>query len=208
MPLFRTPSSWSPGFGRVSSPVRLLAVVLLGVAGLAGGGVRAFAEPTLVFNPPVFDSAPPAPAMDDLDVSPYLAYYKARSAARAAARFQIETANQDLYDARYYSLDLHLAPPSQVLTGTVTMRATVVSGPLSSLELDLNSTTMTVDAALANGSPTTYAHAANLLTVALDRAYATGETVEIVIQYSALRRPPVLDRSRSRPTAVCRWCGA
>ena len=32
------------------------------------------------------------------------------------------------YDARYYSLDLNLNPATRILTGTVTMRATVVTG--------------------------------------------------------------------------------
>jgi hypothetical protein len=103
--------------------------------------------------------------------------------ARKAARVQpTATPNQALYDVHHYDLDLALHPSIALLLGTVTVRAHVTSGPISTLDLDLDMR-MSVTAATAGGSAATWSHASDLLTVNLDRSYATGEEVVVAVTY-------------------------
>jgi hypothetical protein len=117
------------------------------------------------------------------DVSPYLAYHKAEQLRRWRAMREEPTPNQSLWDAGYYDLDLTLDPQIRLLEGTVTMRATVLTGPLTEVDLDLASN-LTVSSVTSGGVPALYTHANDILTVTLDRAYATGEVFEIVVTYS------------------------
>ena len=102
--------------------------------------------------------------------------------APASNRSEATTANQNLFDVRYYDIDLTLTPASSLLTGIVKVRADVVTGPLSQMQLDLYSN-MTVDAVTSGGGGTTFSRAGNVLTINLDRAYNTGETAELVVNY-------------------------
>jgi aminopeptidase N len=128
--------------------------------------------------------------LDERDTTPYLSFHKA-AAYRA---FEIgklgerQTTNQDSYDARYYDLDLNLNPSTNILTGIVKIRVQVVSGPLTTLELDLYNI-MTVSSVTSGGPPTTFTHAGDILTVNLDRSYATGEMIEVVVSYSGNPEP-------------------
>lgn len=93
------------------------------------------------------------------------------------------SAAQDAYDVHHYDLELQLDPTIRLLTGTGTTAATVLAGPLTSLELDLDAN-MTVSACRAAGAPAAFTHAADKLTVTLDRAYAAGETVTVSVDYA------------------------
>jgi aminopeptidase N len=117
------------------------------------------------------------------DVAPYLSYYKSRGYTRALARARAMTANQEAFDVHYYSLDLSPDPVTEVLTGTVSMTASVTMGPLATLELDLEAGSMTVDAVSVGSLAAGFTHMADVLTVQLDRAYGTGEAVEVTVQY-------------------------
>lgn len=126
---------------------------------------------------------------DKRDVSAYLAFHKQKASegmAEAIARGQ--SPNQAQYDARFYDLDLDLDPDARILTGTVAMKAEVVSGPLHLMEIDLDNI-LTVSSVTSGGFTTTYTHASDLLTVDLDRPYNTGEIVDIVVQYSGNPQP-------------------
>ncbi len=125
----------------------------------------------------------PVLAPDALDAAPYLSYYKSLAYAWSNARALAPTANQQQYDIRTYDLDLHPDPVTQVLTGTVRVRATVVTGPLATFELDLTSATMTVDAVTGPGGALAYTHASDVLAIGLDHAFAAGELVDVTIQY-------------------------
>jgi aminopeptidase N len=96
--------------------------------------------------------------------------------------------NQASYDVTWYKLVLDLDPSTQIVAGTVTMRARVVSGPLSAVELDLD-LTMAVSAARAAGLPAVFSHPGAVLTVNLDRAYATGEAFTIDVDYAGTPNP-------------------
>ncbi len=118
-----------------------------------------------------------------MDISDYLAFHKIQAAERMAAAEERQTSNQELYDATYYNLDLTIDPTTNTLTGMVRIDAEVLSGPLTTLELDLDNL-MTVSSVTSGGNPTTFTHAADILTVDLDVAYETGELVTLVVGYS------------------------
>ena len=181
------PSAPRPVFPRrrETGSARPRVAIALIVSALLAPGAQAQARPP---GPQPAPEIPPTLAPGEIHISPYLAYYKARALSSARARRMPMTANQQAYDARYYSLDLHPDPSTHVLTGTVRMLASVVSGPLTALDLDLDST-MTVDATLSAGNPAAFTHASDVLTVQLDRAYAGGETMDVTVQYHGTPAP-------------------
>jgi hypothetical protein len=117
---------------------------------------------------------------DERDVAPFLAAWKAAALARQRAVARPATANQLQYDVRWYDLALTFTPSTSSVSGTVRMKATVVGGPISALDLDLYSN-MVVDAATSAGAAATFSRAGNVLTLNLDRAYANGETVDVTV---------------------------
>ena len=119
---------------------------------------------------------------DERDISPYLAAWKAARAAQAARMARPQTANQSAYDARWYDLALTFTPATKQVSGTVTMRASVVAGALTSVDLDLYSA-IAVDAVTAGGVATTFARAGDVLTLQLDHAYTTGQTFTTTVTY-------------------------
>ena len=145
-------------------------------------------RPALAISRPV--EFPPLPdgrreVRDERDVAPYLGAWKA-SRLRDAREMRTEmTANQGAYDVRTYDLNLSFDPVAALVSGNVRTRATVVSGPLTTLDLDLLSN-MTVDAVTAAGGASTFSRAGNLLTVNLDRAYSTGELIDVTVTYHGL----------------------
>ena len=130
---------------------------------------------------------PPTPdgvrvVRDERDVAPYLAAWKAASAARVREAARPATANQNAWDARWYSLDLTFTPVTSNVAGTVRTKATVLAGPLTTVDLDLYAN-MTVDGATSSGVPLGWSRAGNVLTLALERSYATGETLDLTVTY-------------------------
>jgi len=155
--------------------VRALAFVFL--LALAGpGAARAQGAPRRLPDEPALPA-------DGVHLSPYLSFHDARMLQRARSHALATTANQAAYDVHYYDLDMHPNPTTQVLTGTVHILASVVAGPISTLDLDFASAAMTTDAATSGGSPATFTHASDLLTINLDRAYNTGELVSVTVSY-------------------------
>ncbi len=118
---------------------------------------------------------------DEHHVSPFLAAWKANALAKQREVARPMTANQEQWDARWYDLNLTFTPASSV-SGTVRMKATVVAGPISTVELDFASA-LIHDAVTAGGVATTASHVGAILTVNLDRAYANGETVDVTVTY-------------------------
>lgn len=138
-------------------------------------------------RPVLFPATPLGPAewRDERDTAPYLAAWKASAARLAGAMHVAGTANQAAYDVRHYDLDLTFDPLAALVSGTVRTRATVVAGPLATLDLDLEAG-MVVDSAYAGGAPTTFTRSGDLLTLNLDRAYAGGEPLEVAVRYHGL----------------------
>ena len=150
--------------------------VALAVATLLSAG--ASAEPIL------YPPTPHGPAVwrDERDVAPWLAAWKAEAFRRTLGLRAAATVNQQAYDVTWYDLDLAFTPVGSQVSGTVRTQATVVAGPLATLDLDLLSN-MSVDAVSSAGIPTTFTRTADVLTVNLDRAYATGEQVDVRVTY-------------------------
>jgi aminopeptidase N len=90
--------------------------------------------------------------------------------------------NQLQFDVQTYDITLDLDLDDEMLTGTVVVLAEVTDGPISELVLNLLRT-MTADAVRVAGEPTSFSHPLDHLTVTLDRSYATGELVEVAIDY-------------------------
>jgi len=116
-------------------------------------------------------------------VSDYLGFYKAQAMARMQANTVAVTPNQAAYDARTYDLDVNINMAAHTIASTVKGVFTVTAGPLTTLDLDLRSGSLTVDAVTSGGVPATFTYGSDLLTVNLDRSYATGENVTIVVTY-------------------------
>src|SRR5207302_1284717 len=121
---------------------RSLIVAALTLALLAG------VMPTRAAAKPVTYEMPDGSSIvrDELDVAPYLAAWKAAGLKRARAAATASTPNQLAYDANWYDLNLTFTPSTSTVAGTARMKATVVSGPLSTVDLDFYSN-MLVDAA-------------------------------------------------------------
>ena len=153
---------------------RVCALIVL----LAADSFSHSAEPVLAGSVP-----PRVPQAGDMDVTPYLAAAKARAFAGGVARFRAASAAQDAYDVHYYGLDLNLDPAAPLLSGAVRVRATVTRGPLSTFDLDLENGGLTVDAVTSGGVPLSFTHGSDVLSATLEHTYATGEAIDVVVQY-------------------------
>lgn len=151
---------------------RALLLALLAFAAPAAAATTPF--PDLLEGPP--DARPEA------DVTSLLARSKATAFERVAARRTAATPNQAKYDVRWYDLDLVFSTSASQVSGSVKTRATVLVGPLSTLDLDLYSN-MVVDQVQAGGVTVTWSRVGDILTVNLNRAYFIGETVEVRVTY-------------------------
>jgi hypothetical protein len=151
------------------------------MATLLAAGASSLPARALAWSPD--DPPPPVITPGTQDVAPYLSYYKSRAYTRALARARAMTANQEAFDVHYYSLDLYPDPVTEVLTGTVSMTASVTAGPIATLDLDYETGSMIVDAVSVGSLAAGFTHVADVLTVQLDRAYETSETVGVTVQY-------------------------
>ena len=120
------------------------------------------------------------------DVAPYLSFHKSEAARRMERVETLEldvSPNQTLYDVEHYEIDLDLDPGTHLLTGTVAVKARVVAGPLTQMELNL-SNGLAVSSVTSGGNAAAFSHLTQMLTVTLDRSYATDEIVTVVVDYS------------------------
>jgi aminopeptidase N len=108
---------------------------------------------------------------------------KAEHFARVEAAITAQSANQADFDVTFYDIDISIDPVGQTVTGTVTMRAEVVSLALTLAEIDLLDN-MTVTGVYNSSGALAYTHSADRVNVTLDRTYNTGETFEVTIQYT------------------------
>ncbi|MBM3287296.1 MAG: hypothetical protein FJY88_08110 [Candidatus Eisenbacteria bacterium] len=175
---------------RSSDGRRTLILAWLVLAAITcGASIEALADP--VYYPPT-RAGWQGQILDERDTAPYLAFHKTKMYERVYERLGKmegrQTPNQDAYDAIFYDLDLNLNPATSTLTGSVDARVKVVAGPLTTLDLDLDNL-MTVSSVTSGGTPATYSHTADLLTVNLDRPYATDELIEVTVSYSGNPEP-------------------
>ncbi|MBD3289523.1 hypothetical protein GF337_12030, partial [candidate division KSB1 bacterium] len=115
-----------------------------------------------------------------------LRYKKALSKERTVQRIlsMKETAPMlsSNYDVIYYKLDLEPKPALELLYGTVTMRAKVVSENLNLVELNL-ANPMEVTSVTENNSEVEFVHENNLLRITTDSTYQQGDLFQVTIDY-------------------------
>ncbi len=92
----------------------------------------------------------------------------------------LEVEGQDDFDVTYYRLDLAVDVDSQLLDGSVTVRAKSLVNGLNQTILDFYDE-MPVSSVTGNASG--YTHTNDLVTINLDHSYNTGQTFEVVIHY-------------------------
>jgi hypothetical protein len=108
---------------------------------------------------------------------------KTRRAEAWARDSGLRSPEQHEWDVHHYDLDLTLDPSIQTLSGTVTTTAELTGTDQTTFDLNLTAD-MTVSAVTLGGSPTTWSHPDNLLTVDLDTTYTAGQSVVIAVTYS------------------------
>jgi len=152
--------------------------------------ILAFLPGDGVFAVPV----PLAPPQDGVPISPLWQARQSRLVeAETKARLHSlhlqaeadKTPNMALYDVIHYDIALEIHPTIRRLYGTVTVTAQVVGPSLTEVDLDLSSA-MTVSAATAGGTPASFSHPYQVVTVELDRTYAFGETFVVSVTYSGV----------------------
>ncbi|NIM19818.1 MAG: T9SS type A sorting domain-containing protein [Candidatus Latescibacteria bacterium] len=90
---------------------------------------------------------------------------------------------QQGFDVLHYELDLEVDPTAETVSGTVAAKCSVLAVPITVIALDLFDN-MEVSSARANGSPASFTHANDVVTVDLAASYAPGDTLRIAIDYS------------------------
>lgn len=107
-----------------------------------------------------------------------------RAVSLAAAEAASKAAGQDDFDVLSYALDLSFDPTARTVSGTATITARSLVPSLTHVALDL-ADGMTVTSVTRGGAPLVFAHAAGTATldVTLDRAFAAGQDVALVVAY-------------------------
>ncbi len=95
------------------------------------------------------------------------------------------TANQEMFDVKYYGLDLSIDPTTQTVSGTLTVTARVVGASISQMELNFLQN-MTVQRVTMSGTPSTFTHQNDIVRINLNKTYNTGELVTAAVSYSAI----------------------
>ncbi len=166
---------------RVAKTVGLAALVVVGFAAHRGEAASAAAAPTESLR-----AQAAAPSLRGL--AEELAGAKARAARGLMPFASPPTSNQQAYDVTAYDLDLAPNTMTHVLWASARVRATVVSGPMLALELDLDDA-MIVDSVEVAGAASAFSHVTDLLTITLPRAYLDGEQVDLTIWYHGTPGP-------------------
>ena len=94
----------------------------------------------------------------------------------------LKTANQDMYDVKYYGLDLKVDPVAKKVSGTVTIKAQVAGASISQMELNLVQSD-TVQQVMSAGRSLAFTQQNDILAITLDGTYAAGEFVSVAVTY-------------------------
>jgi len=89
------------------------------------------------------------------------------------------------YDVTFYFLDLNVSDSSTFIQGSVSITLKVKDESLSEVDFNM-SDLLQSDSVSVNGSPATYSHIHNKLTVHLDPSYNAGMTMIVQIYYHGL----------------------
>jgi len=88
-------------------------------------------------------------------------------------------------DVQRYTIDLKVIPATTRLEGTVRIQAQVLTPGLTTLDVGLYDN-MAITSILRGATALAYTRASNIVHITLDRAYASGEMVDITITYAGV----------------------
>jgi len=91
-------------------------------------------------------------------------------------------ASQDDYDVLYYDIDIAFDPPNEDVDGIVKIRAASVVDGLTTVILDLYDN-LTVTSVTRGGTPLSYSHTSDRITVTLDQSFDDGQIFEVTVAY-------------------------
>ena len=164
----------------IRQPELILLVCLLYACGTAA---TALADRAIVPLSPVPVASPFTHKYQTQQFRLHESETKTRLLLKAAAGDPQKTANMEQYDVSYYGLTMNLDPGTNILSGRTEMRATVIAGTMTSLEMHLMDN-MTVASVSSGGLTTGFSHGGNLLNLTLDQAYTAGQEIIVTIDYS------------------------
>ena len=90
--------------------------------------------------------------------------------------------NQDDFDVRHYGIDLRLDFSTATISGQVDYQIRPTIASLSSVDLNLVDQ-LTVSGVTVDGTPASYSHVADLLSITLPSSHAENEEFEMVVSY-------------------------
>ena len=94
----------------------------------------------------------------------------------------VQPLSQNDFDATYYKLDIYVDVDAQRIYGKVTTQGKSLISNLNLVELDLTNELL-VDSVLSSGTPLTFSHTNDLLSITLDRSYSSGEAFSAIVYY-------------------------
>ncbi len=169
------------------APVLLALVALLAAPCPASGSPERVRTPDGLLLPAYHDGVDPDRAgVQPWDIDPAVP----EAAAKIAAMERFETmrwsstptANELAMDAVYYDLDIEIDYPAHTVEGTLLARLRVDVAEIDQADLDL-AEGMTVYGVTQNGSPVSFTHLDEIITVDLDGTYYQDDLVEITVSY-------------------------
>jgi aminopeptidase N len=152
-----------------------VAVMFMTVAALASLAAAASAHPAYIDDRRPGDD--PRSILWDGKQAAFERMMAAEALPPTAAR-----ASQDDYDVTFYDIDIAIDDGPETVSGSVTMRGKSLIDDLTTVILDLYDN-MTVDSVAHDGSPASYAHNNDHLTVNLNTALQTGDDFEVKVVY-------------------------
>jgi len=86
------------------------------------------------------------------------------------------------FDVSYYRIELNINPTTEIIDGNVTLRALATIAGTDEITLDIFDN-MSVDSVVVENKPLIFSHAANKLTILLNKTYNTNEWIEVTVYY-------------------------
>ncbi|MCP4231323.1 MAG: M1 family metallopeptidase, partial [bacterium] len=87
------------------------------------------------------------------------------------------------YDVQKYTIDIYIDDVAEYITATTTVNLDIAENGVTEIELDLDDVSMTVNQCRVNGTPRSFTHSSELLTVNLGGTYNIGANLDIAVDY-------------------------
>ncbi len=87
------------------------------------------------------------------------------------------------YDVQKYTIDIYVDDANDYISAITTVNLDIEENGVSQIELDLDDGSLSVNECLVNGTPRSFTHAGELLTVSLGGTYNIGDNLDIAVDY-------------------------